>query len=95
MTYRGMTVLIDRNGTYQREEAVELKKTATYKVTWIDDCHYTLTPQPDAFKASPKTPKNLVISVSIDRLTDSSYFQTSTANYGNLVVKGEIVKLKN
>lgn len=95
MLFKGMNILIERNGNYQREVAVELKKTLSYKVSWIDDCHYTLTPLPDVFKAAPKTPKNLVISVSIDRLTDSSYFQTSTANYGNLVVKGEIVKLKN
>jgi hypothetical protein len=93
MLFKGITILIERNGNYQREEAVELKKTVSYKVTWIDDCHYTLTPFPDA-KARLKTPKSLIISVSIDRLTDSSYFQTSTENYSNLILKGEIVKLK-
>lgn len=91
MTYKGMTIYIDRINDKQSELYPEKNITLNFRVKWIDACHYTLTPL-DISKY-PGARKDAMIYVAIDSTTSNSYFQTATSNFSKMKIKGEIVKV--
>jgi len=84
-------VMIYRTGNIQREvtdKGIEM----LFEVNWLNDCSYTLKPSAQDIKKY-KVPANTLITVTISRTTDTSYFQTTTTNILNRKFSTEIIKL--
>ena len=90
---RGKTDIINRFGSTQVEFFLGSKDTSTYKVDWIEDCTCTLTPNAKVVKRY-NLPTNAFYTVSITGTTDSSYMQTTTANFTDITFTSEVQKTK-
>jgi hypothetical protein len=87
--------IIKRSPDMQTEKIDTMKTPDTLMVKWLDDCTYTLTPTPYTLNKTPRVPKNLVLTVTIDATTDSSYMCTTGANISDKKFKTEIIKISN
>ncbi len=85
---------IIRTGNWQMEFKEGDPDTTTYAVQWVDDCTYKLTPYNSYFKKYPSAPKNTVLTVSINKTTSNSYFQTTSSNTFDRKLSCEIIKVK-
>ncbi|TYZ14520.1 hypothetical protein FY528_01980 [Hymenobacter lutimineralis] len=94
LTDRGNTTIITRSGGEQTEVHNNSTKPTSYKVKWLDDCTYVLIPNQDVFDKYPNMPKDAMLTVRISSTTDSSYTQTSTSNFSELVFTSKMVKIK-
>jgi hypothetical protein len=95
MMVNGKLDIIKRSPDFQTELLDTMKTPDTLMVKWLDNCTYTLTPTAYTLVKSPKVPKNLVLTVSIDATTDTSYTCTSTENVTDMVFKAEIIKISS
>jgi len=93
MNYNGLIIIIKRSGNIQTEYLVNKKTSVSYTINWLDDCHYTLKPNNDLFKAYPNAPQNALISVSIINTTTHSYTQSTTSNFTKTRITGEVIKI--
>jgi hypothetical protein len=89
----GMTFFIVREGKRQTEIMEGEKDSSVFVVKWVDDCSYTLTPTKETYKKYPELPEHAVLTVKITETTDSSYTQTSSASFADLVQTSEVIKL--
>ena len=90
----GITV-IDRRGNYQVENNEGMKVTLKFKVTWIDDCTYTL--KLDTILRNENKialPTDIILKVKILATTNNSYTQESSSNLYDAVYKSEVVKIQ-
>jgi hypothetical protein len=90
----GITV-IDRRGNYQVENNEGMKATLKFKVTWLDDCTYTL--KLDTILRNDNKiafPTDMVLKVKILSTTKNSYTQESSSNLYDMVYKSEVVKIQ-
>lgn len=90
----GITV-IDRRGGYQVENNEGMKATLKFKVTWIDDCTYTL--KLDTILRNENKiafPTDMILKVKILATSANSYTQESSSNLFNDVYKSEVVKIQ-
>ncbi|CAN5533844.1 hypothetical protein BH10BAC1_BH10BAC1_20840 [soil metagenome] len=85
---------IVRKGDIQKEKTQGKKGTSEFKVKWIDDCTYTLTPTEKTLKKSPELPKNLILTITIIEVKEHSYIQTTTCNVFDLKLTFEIFMIK-
>ena len=90
----GITV-IDRRGNYQVENNEGMKATLKFKVTWIDDCTYTLKLD-EILRNENKIafPKDMTLKVKITATSKNSYSQESSSNLYDMVYKSEVVKIQ-
>ncbi len=91
----GGVFVLDRRGAYQVENNQGLKQTLRFKVTWLDDCTYTL--KLDKVLRNENNlpiPENWILTVKITSTTANSYFQETTSNSFNFVYKSEVVKIQ-
>ena len=90
----GITV-IDRRGGYQVENNEGMKATLKFKVTWLDDCTYTL--KLDVILRNENKipfPTDMILKVKILATSANSYTQESSSNLFNDVYKSEVVKIQ-
>jgi hypothetical protein len=90
----GITV-IDRRGNYQEENNEGMKMTLKFKVTWLDDCTYTL--KLDTILRNDNKialPKDMILKVKILATTTNSYTYESSSNLYEAVYKTEAVKIQ-
>ncbi len=85
--------MLKRSPDMQTEVTDAMKTPDTLMVKWLDDCTYTLTPTPYTLQKTPNVPKNIVVTVTIDATTDTSYTCTSTANVSPAKFTSEIIKV--
>ncbi|MES2779756.1 MAG: hypothetical protein V4651_07625 [Bacteroidota bacterium] len=88
------TSYIIRNGDTQMEIAEGKTDTSVLAVNWINDCTYTLTPSKKILDEYPSLPKNAQMKITIIQTTDSSYVQTSTSNFSDMVITNEVIRMK-
>ena len=95
-TVGGRTVIIERNGSYQKEYLIDVEDSLkmSFNVNWLDDCTYTLTPTKEAYQKYPKLPKNALITVRMTNVTLNGYTQSSTSNFVNKTIVGKVLRLK-
>jgi len=88
----GMGVnMISRNGDTQTEQ-INTKPEVTFKVKWLDEKTYTLTPTED-YRKKYKLPADAKMTVKITKTTDTSYFCTGKTSFSDLQINSEIIKL--
>lgn len=87
------TIIIVRKGKQQIEREENSKEYSEFKVKWVSDCVYTLTPTKATQKQMPYLPKNATITVTINEVKENSYIQTSTSNFADFKIKSEVVKM--
>ena len=90
----GHDYIIMRKGSFQRELYPFKKLNVSFAVKWIDDCTYTLTPNPDVYKAQPETPKGNIVTVKVIKITPKGYLQRSTSNKSDYVFTSEFERVK-
>ncbi|MBS1536584.1 MAG: hypothetical protein JST20_02400 [Bacteroidetes bacterium] len=83
---------IKRNGNIQIESYKENEQV--YKIEWIKDCTYTLTPTEETLKKTPNFPKTGVLTIKIIQVKPNSYIQTTSSNFSSQVQTSEIIKIK-
>ena len=91
----GGVFVLDRRDGYQVENNQGLKQTLRFKVTWLDDCTYTL--KLDKVLRNENNlpiPENWILTVKITSTTANSYFQETTSNSFNFVYRSEVVKIQ-
>jgi hypothetical protein len=88
----GHSTIIKRSGAEQSEFFDGAKNPTTYKVNWINDCTYVLTPNQDVFDKYPAMPKNAQLTVRIISTTDSSYTQVSASNFFDRTFTATVIK---
>ncbi len=91
----GGIFIIDRKGGYQVENNEGLKMTLKFKVTWLDDCTYTLKLETILRNENNvPLPTDMILTVKITETTKNSYLQESTSNKYSGVYKSEVVKIQ-
>jgi hypothetical protein len=91
----GGVFVLDRRGDYQVENNQSLKQTLKFKVTWLDDCTYTL--KLDKVLRNENNlpiPGNMIVTVKITSTTANSYTQESSSNLYTAIYKSEVVKIQ-
>ena len=85
---------IVRKGSKQTEYGESSQLKMKFKVEWLDECTYTLTP--NKVIKNPKNiefPMEMVVRVEIIEVKENSYIQRSTSNTSNYEVIKEVKKL--
>lgn len=87
---------IKRNKRVQIEEGEKSCLKLKLKITWLDDCNYSLTlikvldnPQ------NIYVPENMVLKVKIIEINYKSYTEISSSNLGDATLKRTILKMSN
>jgi len=90
----GGVTIIERKGDYQVENNEGLKMTLRFKITWLNDCSYTLKLE-SILRNDNKLPfpADMVLKVKIIETTKNSYFQESSSNMLPAVYKSEAVRI--
>ncbi len=80
----GVVTIADRNSMYQTETSEVLKAVVRFKISWQDNCSYTLKLD-KVIRNDNKInfPSNLEIKVKIIQTTDSGYTQETTSSLTN------------
>jgi len=94
-TNAGGITIIDRRGNYQVENNEGMKATLKFKVTWIDDCTYTL--KLDTILRNENKiafPKDMILKVKIIVTAKNYYTQESSSNRYDAVYKSDVVKIQ-
>lgn len=87
--------IIERNGDVQIEYGEYSQLKVELKVSWIDDCLYTLTlvqvlENPKGINVN----KNMVQTVEIIETKENSYIQRSSSNLIDFVDESELVRIE-
>jgi hypothetical protein len=90
----GITV-IERKGGYQIENNEGMKATLKFRVTWLDDCTYTLK-LGTILRNENKIPfpTDMILKVKILATSKNFYTQESSSNLYSTVYKSEVVKIQ-
>jgi hypothetical protein len=77
----GVVIIADRNGMYQTETSDVIKAVVRFKISWQDNCHYTLKLD-KVIRNENKInfPPNLEINVKITGTSDNGYTQETTSS---------------
>ena len=80
-TRAGVVTIAERKGGYQTESSETLKAIVRFKITWQDNCSYTLKLD-KVIRNENKInfPYDLEIKVKITQTTDSGYTQETTSS---------------
>ena len=90
----GIVTIADRNSMYQTETSEILKATVRFKISWQDNCSYTLKLD-KVIRNENKInfPSNLEIKVKIIQTTESGYTQETTSSLTNGTYNVVVTKL--
>jgi hypothetical protein len=93
-TRAGAVIIADRNSMYQTETSEALKAVVRFKISWQDNCSYTLKLD-KVIRNENKInfPSNLEIKVKITQTTDSGYTQETTSSLTNGTYNVVVTKL--
>jgi len=80
----GVVTIADRNSMYQTETSEALKAVVRFRISWQDNCSYTLKLD-KVIRNENKInfPYDLEIKVKITQTTDSGYTQETTSSLTN------------
>jgi hypothetical protein len=90
----GVVTIADRNSMYQTETSEVLKAVVRFRISWQDNCSYTLKLD-KVIRNENKInfPSNLEIKVKITQTTDGSYTQETTSSLTNGTYNVVVTKL--
>ena len=93
-TRAGAVIIADRNSMYQTETSEALKAVVRFRISWQDNCSYTLKLD-KVIRNENKInfPSNLEIKVKIIQTTDSGYTQETTSSLTNGTYNVVVTKL--
>ncbi len=93
-TRAGAVIIADRNNMYQTETSEALKAVVRFKISWQDNCSYTLSLD-KVIRNENKInfPANLQIKVKIIQTSANSYTQETSSSLNNVAYKVEVIKL--
>ena len=92
---QGVTTFIKRKGSKQSESIQSREGSSHFKVRWLDECTYTLTPTKKTRKTFfSELPENAVLTIKITEVKENSYIQTSTANFSDMVLSSEVIRIE-
>ena len=90
----GVVTIADRNSMYQTETSEVLKAVVRFKISWQDNCCYTLKLD-KVLRNENKInfPYNLEIKVKITQTSDNGYTQETTSSLTNGTYSVVVTKL--
>ena len=90
----GVVTIADRNSMYQTETSEVLKAVVRFKISWQDNCSYTLKLD-KVIRNENKInfPSNLEIKVKITQTSASGYTQETTSSLTNGTYNVTVTKL--
>jgi hypothetical protein len=90
----GAVIIAERNSMYQTETSEALKAVVRFKISWQDNCSYTLKLD-KVIRNENKInfPSDLQIKVKIIQTTDSGYTQETTSSLTNGTYNVVVTKL--
>ncbi len=90
----GVVTIADRNSMYQTETSEVLKAVVRFRISWQDNCSYTLKLD-KVIRNENKIdfPSNLEIKVKITQTTDGGYTQQTTSSLTNGTYNVAVTKL--
>jgi len=93
-TRAGAVIIADRNSMYQTETSEALKAVVRFKISWQDNCSYTLKLD-KVIRNENKInfPSNLEIKVKIIQTSDNGYTQETTSSLSNGTYNVVVTKL--
>lgn len=93
-TRAGAVIIADRNSMYQTETSEALKAVVRFRISWQDNCSYTLKLD-KVIRNENKInfPSNLEIKVKITQTTDGGYTQETTSSLTNGTYNVVVTKL--
>lgn len=93
-TRAGAVIIADRRGGYQTESSETLKAVVRFRVTWQDNCTYTLTLD-KVIRNDNKIdfPTNMTVHVNITETARNSYTQRISSSIANGAYDVEVTKL--
>ena len=87
--------IIVRNGDVQIEYGEYSQLKVELKVTWVDDCNYTLTlVQVIENPKGMNIPTGMVLYVEIIETKEQSYMQKTTSNINDFVSISELIRIE-
>ncbi len=93
-TRAGVVTIAERRGGYQTESSEALKAIVRFKVTWQDNCSYTLRLDKVLRNENKiEFPANLEIHVKIIETTGKSYKQETTSSLTNGTYKVDVTRI--
>jgi hypothetical protein len=93
-TRAGVVTIAERRGGYQTESSETLKAVVRFKITWLDNCSYTLKLD-KVIRNENKIdfPTNLEIHAKIIATAGKSYTQQTASTLTNGTYNVEVVKI--
>ena len=93
-TRAGVVTIAERKGGFQTESSETLKAIVRFKITWQDNCSYTLKLD-KVIRNENKIdfPSNMEIHVKIIAVSGKSYTQETSSSLTNGTYNVEVVKL--
>jgi hypothetical protein len=93
-TRAGVVTIADRKGGYQTESSEALKAVVRFKITWQDNCSYTLRLD-KVIRNENKIdfPSNMEIRVKIIETSAGGYTQETSSSLTNGTYKVEVTKI--
>lgn len=90
----GAVIIAERNSMYQTETSETLKATVRFRISWQDNCSYTLKLD-KVIRNENKIdfPSNLEIKVKITQTTDTGYTQETTSSLTNGTYNVSVTRL--
>ena len=93
-TRAGAVIIADRRGDYQTESSETLKAVVRFRISWQDNCSYTLTLDKVIRNENKMNfPSNMTVSVKIIATADNSYTQEVTSSIINGTYRTEVTRI--
>lgn len=93
-TRAGTVIIAERNSMYQTETSESLKATVRFRISWQDNCSYTLKLDKVIRNENKiNLPSNLEIKVKIIQTTAGGYTQETTSSLTNGTYNVAVTKL--
>lgn len=90
----GVVTIADRNSMYQTETSEALKAVVRFRISWQDNCSYTLKLDKVIRNENKISfPSNLEIKVKIIQTNDGGYTQETTSSLSNGTYNVVVTKL--
>ena len=93
-TRAGAIIIADRKGDYQTESSETLKAVVRFRISWQDNCSYTLTLDKVIRNENKMNfPSNMTVNVKIVATADNSYTQEVTSSVINGTYRTEVTRI--
>lgn len=84
---------IERKGDVQIERNEKIGSESRLRVTWLDDCTYTLSLIDRTAAENDPILNELILTVKIIETKENSYIQETSANISDMVLTGEMFRV--